>query len=61
MDELHEKESVRMLPCHPRDLLGIAVDLAEYLGSPRRLTKQQLRWAWRNYFVSYDGASGART
>jgi len=59
LDELHEKESVRMLPCHPRDLLGIAVDLSEYLGAPRRLTKQQLRWAWRNYFVSYDSSDGA--
>lgn len=59
LDELHEKESVKLLPCHPRDLLGIAVDLTEYLGSPRRLTKQQLRWAWRNYFVSYGSPDGA--
>jgi hypothetical protein len=59
LDELHEKESVRLLPCHPRDLLGIAVDLTEYLGSPRRLTKQQLRWAWKNYFVSYESRNGA--
>ena len=59
LDELHEKESVRLLPCHPRDLLGIAVDLTEYLGSPRRLTKQQLRWAWKNYFVSYESPDGA--
>ena len=59
LDELHEKESVKLLPCHPRDLLGIAVDLTEYLGKPRRLTKQQLRWAWRNYFVSYGSPDGA--
>jgi hypothetical protein len=52
LSELHEKESVRLLPCHPRDLLGIAVDLAVYLGEPRQVTKDQLRWAWRNYFVS---------
>jgi hypothetical protein len=59
LDELHEKESVRLLPCHPRDLLGIAADLAEYLDEPRRLTKQQLRWAWRNYFVSFKDAGSA--
>ena len=52
LEELHEPERVNLLPCHPRDLLGIAVDLATYLGEPRQLTKQQLRWAWRNYFVS---------
>jgi hypothetical protein len=56
LSELHEKESVRLLPCHPRDLLGIAVDLAVYLGEPRHLTKDQLRWAWRNYFVSLKGS-----
>ncbi len=59
LSELHEKESVRLLPCHPRDLLGIAVDLAVYLGEPRRLTKEQLRWAWSNYFVSLKGSNGA--
>jgi SpoVK/Ycf46/Vps4 family AAA+-type ATPase len=58
LTELHEKESVRLLPCHPRDLLGIAVDLATYLDEPRRLTKQQLRWAWSNYFVSLKNANG---
>jgi hypothetical protein len=52
LTELHESERVGLLPCHPRDLLGIAVDLSTYLGEPRQLTKQQMRWAWRNYFVS---------
>jgi predicted ATPase with chaperone activity len=59
LTELHERESVPLLPCHPRDLLGIAVDLTVYLGQPRRLTKQQLRWAWRNYFVSFKDADSA--
>jgi hypothetical protein len=53
--DLHEKESVGLLPCHPRDLLGMAVDLATYLGEPKRLTKAQLHWAWKNYFVSMKG------
>lgn len=60
LEELHEKESVRLLPCHPRDLLGIATDLTEYLGEPRRFTKEQLRWAWNNYFVSFKGYEKAR-
>ena len=52
LTELHAKESVNLLPCHPRDLLGIAVDLSTYLGEPRTVTKQQLRWAWRTYLFS---------
>jgi len=52
LNDLHHAERVELLPCHPRDLLGIAVDLATYMGEPRRLTKHQMRWAWRNYFVS---------
>jgi hypothetical protein len=57
--ELHDKEQVRLLPCHPRDLLGIAKDLAVYLGEPRRASKEQLRWAWNKYFVSLRKAGSA--
>jgi hypothetical protein len=59
LTELHEKESVNLLPCHPRDLLGIALDLATYHGAPQRLTKEQLRWAWENYFVSFKESTGS--
>jgi hypothetical protein len=41
-----------MAPCHPRDLLGIAMDHAAYLGQPRRVTREHMDWAWKNYFVS---------
>jgi predicted ATPase with chaperone activity len=56
LTELHARHRVRLLPCHPRDLLSIAVDRVEYLGEPRRLTPEHLDWAWRNYFVSYEEA-----
>lgn len=58
LTELHEKESVKLLPCHPRDLLGMAVDLVTYLDEPRRLNKAQLRWAWNSYFVSLKQDDG---
>jgi hypothetical protein len=54
LQELHAKKRVGLLPCHPRDLLGIAVDLATYIDQPRILTKQHMRWAWNNYFVAMD-------
>lgn len=52
LNELHEKQGVPLLPCHPRDLLNIAVDQAIYLGDERRVTKERISWAWQNYFVS---------
>ena len=60
LQELHAKNGVRLLPCHPRDLLGIAVDLATYLDQPRRVTKRHMRWAWDNYFVAMDDGSSDR-
>ena len=42
-----------LLPCHPRDLLGMAVDRSTYLGRGR-LDKETLRWAWDNYFLHQD-------
>jgi hypothetical protein len=60
LTELHEKERVGLLPCHPRDLLGIAKDLAVYMDEPKHLTKEQMRWAWSNYFVSLRNSEGGQ-
>jgi hypothetical protein len=50
--QLHAVHRVPLLPCHPRDLLGMAVDHAVYSGESRRITTNHMRWAWDNYFVS---------
>ena len=55
INELHSKRRVSLLPCHPRDLLGMAVDHAIYEDESRRVSIEHLRWAWNNYFVSVDG------
>jgi len=39
-----------MLPCHPRDLLGMALDRIAYLGAGA-LDEDAVRWAWENYFL----------
>jgi predicted ATPase with chaperone activity len=54
--ELHQAENRPLLPCHPRDLLGMALDRQRYLGGDdaQALSPQTLSWAWRNYFVSLD-------
>jgi predicted ATPase with chaperone activity len=50
MDELHAKHGVALLPCHPRDLLGLALDHVRYTGAAA-VDEDTLRWAWNNYFV----------
>jgi len=54
--ELHARRDVPLLPCHPRDLIGIALDKAAYLGSAHELTPELLTWAWDTYFVSMQVA-----
>jgi predicted ATPase with chaperone activity len=50
IDELHTRHQVALLPCHPRDLLGLALDYTRYTGA-ERVDETALRWAWANYFV----------
>jgi hypothetical protein len=47
---LHEHHGVPLLPCHPRDLLGMALDHAWYLGQTS-VTPDLIERAWSNYFV----------
>jgi hypothetical protein len=53
IEQLHRRRHVPLLPCHPRDLLGMAVDRSTYLGRGR-IDKETLRWAWDNYFLHRD-------
>lgn len=57
LNELHAKNGVSLLPCHPRDLLGMAVDLAMFSSNDRCIGIDHVRWAWENYFVSLDPRS----
>ena len=50
--DLHQRQGRPMAPCHPRDLLSIAMDHAAYLGQARHVTREHMDWAWTNYFVS---------
>jgi len=53
--EFHSRHQVPLLPCHPRDLIGIALDRAAFMGEEAGLSRDSLRWAWENYFVRLDG------
>ncbi len=50
--QLHGKHQVALRPCHPRDLLGMAVDRLQYQSDQDALTTEHLEWAWNSYFVS---------
>ncbi|MDC7825038.1 AAA family ATPase [Pseudomonas sp. BLCC-B13] len=51
---LYESEGMPLVPCHPRDLLSMALDRQRYLGGSGPLSPLELAWAWQNYFVQLD-------
>jgi predicted ATPase with chaperone activity len=57
INQLHARHKVDLLPCHPRDLIGMAIDHAIYIDNKRYVDIDKLRWAWRNYFVSLGDVS----
>ena len=42
-----------MLPCHPRDLIGMVLDLKRYRGEALELDQSSIEWAWKNYFAGH--------
>lgn len=52
IDRLHEPADIPLLPCHPRDLIDMALDHVAYLGHGDELRFDALEWAWKNYFVA---------
>jgi len=61
LDGLHRGRNVPLLPCHPRDLLGLCIDKAIYANQPRQVTKPILDWAWENYFARTDSSDAGLT
>lgn len=49
--KLHTTAGVPLLPCHPRDLLALALDQCYYLGEANAISVERIEWAWDNYFV----------
>jgi hypothetical protein len=49
--ELYRKEDRLLLPCQPRDLLGLVMDLCRYEGTTNQVTAERLERAWNSYFV----------
>jgi hypothetical protein len=52
IDRLHLPSGTALLPCHPRDLIGMALDHSGYLGNGSELCFESLQWAWNSYFLT---------
>jgi predicted ATPase with chaperone activity len=50
----YRKENRPLLPCHPRDLLGIVRDQCEYEGATPEVTPERLAIAWNTYFINLE-------
>lgn len=53
VDELHVKNGVHMLACHPRDIIGIALDHVNYVKPGHNLDVEAIDIAWDTNFVSF--------
>lgn len=59
VDELlarYKKERRPLLPCQPRDLLGLISDQCQYAGEKGLATSKRLHSAWDAYFINLEHA-----
>ena len=54
LQRLYASEGMPLVPCHPRDLLNMALDRQRYIGGSGPLSPKELEWAWHNYFVQLN-------
>lgn len=52
LNNFYEPSGRPLAPCHPRDLVDLAVSFGRYRGDKRLLNEESLAWAWDNYFVT---------
>jgi hypothetical protein len=52
IDRWHRPTETALLPCHPRDLIRMALDYSTYMQLDVKLSRESLDWAWNNYFVT---------
>ena len=52
IEKLHVPSGTPLMPCHPRDLIDMALDHSAYVGESDELRIDSLRWAWQNYFLN---------
>ena len=58
LDNVYSRRGIPFRGCHPRDLIGQAMALGQYLGQPKALTIPLLDAAVETYFI--DDAADAQ-
>ncbi len=53
--ELYDQTKRSFLPCQPRDLIGIGLDMAAFKNNRGHLSKENIRLAWDTYFIDISG------
>lgn len=48
---LYKQKNRVLLPCHPRDLIGLALDMAAFKNNKGHLTLENIKLAWHTYFI----------
>lgn len=51
IDQYHRPTNTDLLPCHPRDLVGSALDYIDFMQLPRQLDTHSIDMAWKTNFV----------
>jgi predicted ATPase with chaperone activity len=51
-NQFYDRFEMPKLPCHPRDLISMALNHESYECGERKLTNNALRNAWLNYFIN---------
>lgn len=59
LSDLYEPSGRPLAPCHPRDLVDLAVSFARYRGDRQLLSEESITWAWENYFVTDEAEESA--
>ncbi len=54
--ERYKRANRPLLPCQPRDLLGLIKDQCEYEGETCVVTQQRFNIAWDTYFINLENA-----
>ncbi len=50
--ELYDQTKRPFMPCQPRDLISIGLDMAAFKNNRGHLSKENIRLAWDTYFIS---------
>ena len=51
LENFYARSQTPLLPCHPRDLLGLVADHCRYRGKPVQATQESIASAWESYFI----------